>query len=91
MTDSMRQQRTPCAPSPLAGEGWGGGYHSLLRLRFWGAPPSQGEHGGEGRVVWAGAHHSLLRLRFTPLPTAFANASAVDLPRKGGGDSRPPL
>jgi hypothetical protein len=61
MTDSMRQQRTPCAPSPLAGEGWGGGYHSLLRLRF------------------------------TPLPTAFANASAVDLPRKGGGDSRPPL
>jgi hypothetical protein len=43
------------APSPLEGEGWGGGYFT--------------------RSV----------LGITPLPTAFANAQAVDLPLKGGG------
>jgi hypothetical protein len=45
------------APSPLAGEGWGGGYDAHLAF-------SKG----------------------TPLPLACADASASDLPRKGGGE-----
>ncbi len=42
-------------------------------------PPLRGRDGEGGRKARR-------RLLLTPLPTAFADASAVDLPRKGGGE-----
>jgi hypothetical protein len=48
---------------------------------FFSLPPCGG---GSGRGVSRG----LRAFKMTPLPTAFASASAVDLPRKGGGEER---
>ena len=47
---------------------------------FFSLPPCGG---GLGRGV--SYEHGV---KVTPLPTAFADASAVDLPRKGGGEER---
>ena len=48
---------------------------------FFSLPPCGG---GLGR----GVSDDFSVCEFTPLPTAYASASAVDLPHKGGGEER---